>query len=320
MFGARTPRSTWMLPALALAVLAVVLSGCSLGPSSSTSPSKPSNGTILAQRKITTYGLPSATLYQIFYECRGQRVEVYLTVPTDRGPFPLLVSLHGGAAWDTVLTHENFGYTASIAARLASSHFARLYPEYQGYMESSGDVMGLYTDTLDTIAGIRAAQSIARINRHRLYLPGASIGGGVALKVASMLPGVKAVVAVSPYVGLRTVLPWQQAHAQPGTFFDSQLGNEVSTYGAHPSFQILSKESPDITAINAPVLLLQGTGDHHVAWQTVQPFSQEMKAAGKTVKLILYPGGHHGLHNANGAASLAAIHSWLQQYGLSFSP
>ena len=65
-------------------------------------------------------------------------------------------------------------------------------------------------------------------------------------------------------------------------------------------------------AIHAPVLRLQGTANHHVLWQTAQLFACQLKAAYKTYRLILCPGGH----NDSRAASASAIDGWRQQCGL----
>jgi dipeptidyl aminopeptidase/acylaminoacyl peptidase len=315
MGGARTVRAVVLGAALVVAA-----AGCRAGSAKAT-PTGPQPlvaGTAVATR-VTKYPIAGVTLYQVFYTAQGQRVAAYLTVPHSRRPVPLLVNLHGGFVSDEGITHYNFGYSAALVSRLASASYAILYPEYQGYLQSAGQVRGLYTAALDTLAGIRAAEALVPIDRQRLYLVGYSLGGGVALKVASLLPGVRAVVAISPFVGLRTVMPWQAANAQPGTRFFNQWVGERRSYGTLPSQAVLAKESPDVSTITAPVLLLQGTGDHHVAWQTVQQFFTEMKAAGKVVKLVLYPGGHHGLHHQYASASYVEMLTWFQKYGLTFS-
>lgn len=314
-------RAARRVPAVTLgALLMVAAAGCSPGGSHAapTGPKPLVAGTTVATR-VTKYPIVGVTLYQVFYQAQGRRVEAYLTVPQSRRPVPLMVNLHGGWTSDVPITHDNFGYTAAMAARLASASYAVLYPEYQGYLPSAGQVRGLYTAALDTLAGIRAVEALVPISPRRLYLVGYSLGGGVALKVASLLPSVRAVVAVSPYVGLSTVLPWQAAHAQLGTLLFKQWVGETRSYGTFPSQAVLAKESPDGSAITPPVLLLQGTGDHHVAWQTVQQVFTEMKGAGKVVKLVLYPGGHHGLHHQYASASYGEMVSWFQQYGRTFS-
>jgi dienelactone hydrolase len=67
------------------------------------------------------------------------------------------------------------------------------------------------------------------------------MGGGVALRTASERQDVKAVVAVSPFVGWDTIIHW-----------------------------LLDR----IPYIQTPVLLLQGTGDDFILWQTVQEMTR----------------------------------------------
>jgi dipeptidyl aminopeptidase/acylaminoacyl peptidase len=307
-------RVGWMWN-LALGLL-VLLSGCG-AVASGPSAHEPRAGMISPLTHLRGYAVAAGdALYRISYECAGQAVEAYMTEPRAHGHYPLLVDLHGGAAWNVNQSHDNFGFTAENAANAASSHFISLYPEYQGYLGSSGPVRGLYTDAQDTLCAIRAVATLPAVNSHRVYLLGASIGGGVALKVASLLPTVRAVVVVSPWVGLRDELPWLKQHAQPYTIFGHELLGITRTYGFSPSPAAIAAQSPNVQTIRAPVLLLQGTADTHVPYQVVEQFYGQMKAAGKTVKLILYPGGHHGLHDTYQKATLVAMRQWFHQYGL----
>ncbi|MCA1293654.1 prolyl oligopeptidase family serine peptidase [Paenibacillus sp. alder61] len=68
--------------------------------------------------------------------------------------------------------------------------------------------------------------------------------------------------------------------------------------------------------IQAPVLLLQGTADESLIWQTVQDFADEMEEAGKTVKLVLYPDGRHGLADKYQDQRNQEVMQWLHKYGV----
>ncbi|HVN33051.1 MAG TPA: prolyl oligopeptidase family serine peptidase, partial [Thermoanaerobaculaceae bacterium] len=67
---------------------------------------------------------------------------------------------------------------------------------------------------------------------------------------------------------------------------------------------------PDL--INAPLLILHGEDDGSVPVEQSQQLADLLSAAGKTVKLITYPGDDHGLsaHHAGYPEALA----WFQQY------
>jgi len=88
----------------------------------------------------------------MFYWSNGVPVEALLTEPSKAGKYPLLVNLHGGAPWRS--SYSSFGYTAKTVAYLADASTVMLYPEYEGYMESSGTIHGIKTDTRDVVNAI----------------------------------------------------------------------------------------------------------------------------------------------------------------------
>ncbi len=141
----------------------------------------------------------------------------------------------------------------------------------------------------------------------------------MALKVAGMMSSVRAVIAASPCEGLRLSPPWLKAHAEPGSYFFHALTEFTRSYGYNPTPEVLLQQSPNLAAITAPVLLLQGTAAQTAAWQPAQQLYNQTKAAGKTVKLILYPGGQHGLRGADRTASDRAIQRCFQRYALAFN-
>jgi dipeptidyl aminopeptidase/acylaminoacyl peptidase len=67
---------------------------------------------------------------------------------------------------------------------------------------------------------------------------------------------------------------------------------------------------PDL--INAPLLILHGEDDGSVPVEQSQQLADLLSAAGKTVKLVTYPGDDHGLsaHRAGYPEALA----WFQKY------
>lgn len=294
------------------ATLLPSLAGCS-----QVSPSVgPTGGEWLSRETVAGSPMPAAaTLSRIDYWGQGQHIAAYPTVPQSAGQFPLLVRLHGGSAWHRA-SHSSFGWSAALAGSLASDSYVELFPEYQGYMGGTGSVRGLRRDAEDTFCGMHAVDSTGRVRPHDLYLIGSSIGGGVAWRAVGELLHVRAVGAISPWVGLNMVEPWETPHALPHTVFSSQLKNEIASYGLHPWPAVLAQQSPAIASFPAPTLLLPGTADHHVPWQTVQEFYQAMKAAGQTVHRTVLPGGHHGRHGRNANASPRAAFSWLLDHGL----
>lgn len=198
----------------------------------------------------------------------------------------------------------------------APDTFIRVYPQYRGYANSGGTVGGLLQDAIDSQNAVIAVESRSNVEARSVYLLGVSLGGGVVLKLASMMQNVRAVVAISPFVGWNVVGAWSTKNANTNLIAEQQSAIGFEAYGAYkPGAKLYDENSPEVSKIDAPVLLLQGTGDDKVAWQTVQIFYEDMRKAKKTVRLIMYPGGQHGLNDKYLNQSNQAIKEWFNKYG-----
>jgi dipeptidyl aminopeptidase/acylaminoacyl peptidase len=263
---------------------------------------------------------PNIRIYKMFYRSDNIKVLAYLTVPKARGKYPLVVSLHGGYAWERKeLSHYNYGFT--LGFKYFSDQVVGLFPLYRGYMESDGHVQGIAENKRDAENAIQAAISTGRVIPNSIYLLGSSMGGGVALRLASERQDVKAVVAISPFVGWDATIRWLDEHSDVTSPAIVEEHRELSYYVRFRYINGHEKSKGDYTIldriphIQAPVLLLQGTGDKNLIWQTVQLFADEMEKAGKTVKLVVYPEGQHGLEDKYIDQRNQEINQWLQQYG-----
>jgi alpha-beta hydrolase superfamily lysophospholipase len=108
------------------------------------------------------------------------------------------------------------------------------------------------------------------------------MGGGVALRTASERQDVKAVVAVSPFVGWDKIIHWLDNNPnEVWPVIVQELRKRANvykeTFRKNPGKEKENSLIDRIPDIQAPVLLLQGTGDDLVVWQTVQEFAARMK-------------------------------------------
>jgi dipeptidyl aminopeptidase/acylaminoacyl peptidase len=71
-----------------------------------------------------------------------------------------------------------------------------------------------------------------------------------------------------------------------------------------------------IETVKCPVLLLHGKADKIEPWQEIQDYANEMRVKHKTVKLVLYPDGVHGLNNY-ASDVYKQISQWFGKCGLS---
>ncbi|WP_206919745.1 alpha/beta hydrolase family protein [Alicyclobacillus suci] len=195
----------------------------------------------------------------------------------------------------------------------ASSTFIQVVPEYRGYDDSDGTVPGLDGETLDTNNAIKAVESHYHVKPDHIDLLGTSMGGAVVLKLASERTDIHSVLAVSPFVGWDSMGEWAKNNLKNPAA--SKWYNDMTTvYGPFkPSTPKYQAVSIDYTKIHAPTLLLQGTADPTVPWQSVQFFYNELKQANKNAHLILVPGAGHGVHENAGQND---INQWYKEIGM----
>jgi dipeptidyl aminopeptidase/acylaminoacyl peptidase len=281
------------------------------------------NGAIVSKDLVQVPGQnPNINIYKIFYMSEGTKVEAFLSEPKKSGKYPLHVTLHGGWSYERPsITNEKSNGWQAENFKNAPDNVVRIAPQYRGYMDSDGSVQGLAGNTLDTQNAIKAAMSWENVIPDSIYLTGASMGGGVALRTASERQDVKAVVAVSPFVGWDTIIHWMDNNPNEGPINVQELRKRANvykeTFSKNPGKEKENSLLDRIPDIQAPVLLLQGTGDDLVVWQTVQEFAARMKERNKTVKLILYPDGAHGLKDQYQKETSKEMASWFTEYGLS---
>ncbi|GMA63784.1 hypothetical protein GCM10025859_42240 [Alicyclobacillus fastidiosus] len=88
----------------------------------------------------------------------------------------------------------------------------------------------------------------------------------------------------------------------------------ITLYGPFkPSSQKYESVSVNYKKIHAPTLLLQGTADPTVPWQSVQFFYDELRQTNKNAHLILVPGAGHGVHDKEGQTD---INQWYKETGM----
>ncbi|WEG13655.1 prolyl oligopeptidase family serine peptidase [Pullulanibacillus sp. KACC 23026] len=265
------------------------------------------NGRLISLTKIKVQQEYDLQTYRMTYWSDGVKTVAYVAAPKVLGNYPLNVELHGGETLPTnkkhltSITYEGETHSTASSSEIENSEpsVVTLAPMYRGYEKSDGTVQGLNGDTIDTENAIKALTSyfnsnkkLPHIKKGHIYLIGISMGGGVALKVASERNDIVDVIAESPFVGWDIWGAWDKKHN------DSIYEEMTFYYGSYdPSSQKYKDQSINFKKIVAPVLLVQGTNDKFTPWETVQTFYNDMKSAHKNVTLKLIKGGNHGLSN-----------------------
>lgn len=230
---------------------------------------------------VPEFGVPGVSIYSLKYWSRGILVQGYLDVPAGKGPFPLLVFLHGGYLVPSQLRHVYLVDSLQLIDPMqwASYRMIAFLPSYAGYGSSGGNVGSLASNATDTLNGIIALRQVCglHIRPQATYLLGGSMGGGVAVYVAERDRGIRAAVLISP--GLFNSPYWEQEYYN----------------------------------LKLPVLILAGTQDPIVTPALAVATYDALSAHDKKVRLMWEPGGHYPL-----AASWHDLTDWFASYGLTF--
>jgi dipeptidyl aminopeptidase/acylaminoacyl peptidase len=148
----------------------------------------------------------SFTRHMIRYPSDGLDIYGYVNVPKGEGPFPVIIILHG---YGTSNIPAVTGPETSVSDFLTENGYLVLRSNMRGYPPSDdGDELyrvGLAVDILNLIALVKEGAGrpglLEKADLTRIGLWGQSLGGGVALKVATVSEDIKAMVLYSAISG-----------------------------------------------------------------------------------------------------------------------
>ena len=135
----------------------------------------------------------SFSRYLITYPSDGLTIYGFMNVPHDGSKFPVAIVLHG---YVDPAGYETLAYTTRYADMLAEAGYFAIHPNLRGFPPSDEGQdayrTGLAADVLNLIAIIREQSSdpegpLRRADPEAIHLWGHSMGGGVALRVATVL-------------------------------------------------------------------------------------------------------------------------------------
>jgi uncharacterized protein len=138
--------------------------------------------------------------YLIAYPSDGLTVYGFMNVPHEGDNFPVALVLHGYMPVDR---YQTLTYTTRYADILAEAGFLVLHPSFRNHPPSDHGPnpfrVGYAIDTLNLIAlvqeqGRLATGPLRRANPDSIHLWGHSMGGGIALRVLTVNPGIRSAV------------------------------------------------------------------------------------------------------------------------------
>ncbi len=234
-----------------------------------------------------------------FANRHGQHITGFVVTPEGTGPFPTVLSIHGGPEW-----HHTDGWDPTTQA-FVDHGYAVVMVNYRGstgygreHREALHGNIG-FPESEDIIAALDHVIAEGIADPARVAIEGWSWGGYLANLNAGINPDRwRAVIAGIP-AGDYVAAHYESAPAL-------QAWDRAVMGGSPMDLPDLYHERNPMTyvdRVSAPTLMIAGEHDSRCPLGQVMVYAHALKLRGKEVQVHLYPGGHHA-----GAAAERILH------------
>lgn len=252
----------------------------------------------------------------------GRMIPCVLSMPKGEGPFPVLVTIHGGQG------NRDLGYIRTMAAPNQLSPTVNAFNEQPwailaiSYRSGNGALFGMEHD--DVIAGIRFAKTLPKVDAARVGVVGGSHGGHLALVAAEKMNNEFLCVAVgSPWM-TDPVVYMTGDPAKPPLSLVRQSARDELVKNGQSLFNGLTRgrgmserEAKDFLAKNSieanadkiviPSLFITSLGDDQAPHVLIEPMIKRMKTAEKDVSVYTAEKSPHGFYWARTVSAARAL-------------
>ena len=251
---------------------------------------RPAQTGLLQTHEILATG-PNYTRHLISYPSDGLTIYGFMNTPPGDAPLPVVLVLHGFVEPDE---YKVEAYTMPYADAFAKENFLVIHPNYRNYPPSdNGDNLfraGYAIDVLNLIDIIKTQAGqlgpLQNADPNRIYLFGHSMGGGIALRVLTVSPDIRAAALYGAMSGdeqrnFEKIMVWSK-----GTSGAEELAVAPED---------LQRISPiyHLENVNAPVSIHHGTADGVVPPAWSDQLCTQLRELGKEVTCYRYPGEPH---------------------------
>ena len=225
-----------------------------------------------------------------------------LRVPAGKGPFPVVVVIHGGCYGD----YAGAEYTAHIATALLNEGWATWNLEYRREHEPGGGWPGTFLDVGQGVDALRQAAAKFPLDLVRTVAMGHSAGGQLALWVAARrrvphgsevwagdpLP-LKGAVSLAGIVDMRAFAEYGREPCG-----ERHLRVMGGTPGRQPA-RYAAVSPAELLPLGIPQVLVWGDEDRVVPESLFTDYEKRARASGDPVEVIvLKQTGHHDMNSA----------------------
>lgn len=241
----------------------------------------------------------------------GDRIHAFIVTPGGTGPFPLVLSVHGGPEW-----HERDAFDPETQA-FVDAGYAVALPNYRGstgYGRAHREALVgnvCWTESEDLMAVLDALVADGTADPDRVLWSGWSWGGCLACFNAGVNPdrfrAVFAGIPAGDFVAAhRASAPELQA------WDDAVYGGSPDDV---PEAYARSDPMTYVDAVRAPTIVVAGENDPRCPVEGVTPWVDAVRANGVPVEVHLYPAGHHANGMDDQVAHMRLVLDFFDRYG-----
>lgn len=212
----------------------------------------------------------------------GLYIAAAVRKPKGEGTFPAIVMLHGapgGRGMEQLVGWSRGDHGGPVWERFLQEGYVVVVADYRGgdwNQMNKPSASGLVTAIDDGISVIDYVQKLPYVKRDAVSVYGVSLGGNLAMFLASRVPTLHKVVLGAPapiwFLG-----------------YDIPAGGQRPDFATTPPDPVYSKEN--IAPIQMPILILVGTEDRLLPLDT--RLHDELVKHGKNVRMAVYEHGYH---------------------------
>jgi acetyl esterase/lipase len=222
-----------------------------------------------------------------------------LRLPAGKGPFPVVVVIHGGC-W---VQYADTAYTAPLASALVKEGWATWNLEYRRAHEQGGAWPGTFLDVGQGVDALRDSAVQYHLDLNQVVVLGHSAGGQLALWAAGRrrIPRDSALYVANPLplrgaVSLAGIAD-MRVYAERGPQGCAEGGLRVmgGTAAEHPA-RYAAASPVELLPLGTPQVLVWAEEDTIVPEKLFEDYEAKAKKSGDPVEIIRVKGiGHHEL-------------------------
>lgn len=229
-----------------------------------------------------------ADIHRVAYLSDGLKIKGFLLKPSiikENETLPAIIYNRPGIGD----SHKIDDATLAYLSVLPANGYVVTATQYRGNDGSEGSESYLDKDIDDVLNMMALTRSLSYVDNDRLGMLGFSRGAAVTYQLLKRQVDIKAACVMgcaTDFVDAYEKLPHYRPFLQ--AVFGGKPGKSKEEYTGRSPLYWPEK-------INVPLLLIQGTDDHHVPRGQVESLAAKLEELGKIHDMVIYPEGDHTL-------------------------